>query len=93
MSIFSGIFDIFTKPTKESAESVQFHKQESVKTEEAMLTIVIRAPKSMINSLEATLKNTTYKMLADDAVVEHNDYSVTNVLDVRTKNPAMRQFN
>jgi len=64
-----------------------------VKTDEALLMVTIRAPKSMISALEATLKSTTYKMLADDAVVERSEYSVSNVMDVRSKTPAMRQYN
>jgi hypothetical protein len=67
-ALVSGIKGIFTKPTKVTAESVSFHREESVKNDDAILMVTIRGGKDVISLLETTLKGQTYQILANEAM-------------------------
>ena len=70
MSIASYIKGVFSKPTEISVEAVKFYKEEDNNSDYASLTVVINAPKKVINMLESTLKAKTYQILAEDAGFE-----------------------
>lgn len=75
-SLVKGIKEIFTKPTKVTAESVNFHKEESVKNDEAILMVTIRSHKAVIDLLETTLKSHTYQILANEAMSANKQKTV-----------------
>ena len=69
MNLFKKLLSVFQSPTKVFSESVHSHVETSVSEDVAILTLHVKATRSIIAEIEKPLRAQAYHMLATSSAM------------------------